>query len=190
MRGLKRIIREQLEDKVCDLVTKYLKLVCHYENINGQPTFFLENSDEDGYFNMKYPINTKDDYWDFFYDVEDFIIEKFDFDSEEITDCIEIFIDNKIGDEMMGKIMLDEAEAEAGGDTGGSTGGETASTGDSGGSGSNGDEKTSAKGKEWESGLTRGPSNPITYDTEWAGQRGWEGIKSYSKQRGKANPVW
>jgi len=186
MRGLKRIIREQLEDKVCDLVTKYLKLVCYYENINGQPTFFLENSDEDGYFNMKYPINTKDDYWDFFYDVEDFIIEKFDFDSEEVTDCIENFIDDKIGDEMMGKIMLDEAEGETGGDTGG----ETATTSDSGGSGSNGDEKTSAKGKEWESGLTRGPANPITYDTEWTGQRGWEGIKSYSKQRGKANPIW
>ena len=64
---------------------------------------------------------------------------------------------------------------------------EEAEESESGGESSDGEK--SSTGKEWESGVTRGPANPITYDTEWVGQRGWEGIKAYNVKRGKSNPL-
>lgn len=182
--NIKNIIREQLEDKICNLIhktlDKYYKVL--WEKDKDKEEVYAEfnkiKSDIHGSYDLPYPVRNKDEYWDLYYDMEYLIEEMFGLESEEMMWCIEEYIDN-ITDEYLDfsdsdEEYLEEAEEESsGGDSGG-------------GSGSGG---ASSTGKEWESGVTRGPGNPIDYSSEWKGQRGWEGIKSYAKQRGKANPI-
>ena len=170
MVNLKHIIREQLEDKICKLVQKTLD---KKYTLDGS-IFIKTSSDEYGSYDLPYPVKNKDEYWDLYYSMEDLIESMLGMDGEDIGECIEDYIDSKITYDIWDneEEFLDEAEeAESGGEKS-SSGGESKSS-----------------GKEWESGLTRGPSNPITYDSQWTGQRGWEGIKSLTTKRGKANPI-
>lgn len=170
MVNLKHIIREQLQDKICGLIKKTLDRYYSHKVIDKRYVEFNKvKSDEYGSYDLPYPVRNKDEYWDLYYDMEYIIDEMLGIDGDEIMWCIEEYIDN-ITDGYLDfsdsdEEYLEEAEEE--------------ST----------DKESKSSGKEWESGLTRGPGNPITYDSQWTGQRGWEGIKSYTKQRGKANPL-
>lgn len=175
--SIKNIIREELENKICSLIKKTLdKYYTHKVIDKRYVEFYRTKGDSYGLFDLPYPVRNKNEYWDLYYSMEYLIEEMFGLESEEMMWCIEEYIDN-ITDGYLDfsdsdEEFLEEAEEE-------SSGGESESKGG----------KTSSSGKEWESGVTRGPANPITYDSQWAGQRGWEGIKSYTKQRGKANPL-
>ena len=178
---IKNIIREQLEDKICSLIKKTLDKYYTYKVIEKRYVEFNKvKTDEHGSYSLPYPVRNKYEYWDLYYDMEYLIEEMFGMEGEEIMWCIEEYIDN-ITDGYLDfsdsdEEYLEEAEEES---SGGDSGGGSESKGGG----------TSSSGKEWESGVTRGPANPITYDSQWTGQRGWEGIKSYAKQRGKANPL-
>ena len=168
--SIKKIIRENLNEKICGLIHKRLEKIYKFED-DTHPKFIKKSTDEFGDFLTTYTIKSKDDYWDLFGDMEDYLME-LGFEDEEYMDCIEYFIDSKFSPESLENIfndkLIDEAEEESSGDTG---------------------KGTSATGTEWTSGLNRGPANPIDYGTEWKGQRGWEGIKSYNVKRSKANPL-
>lgn len=176
MRKLKQIIREELEDKICKLIYKLLDKEYTFNMVGNKYGEFIKvKSDQYGSFDLPYPIRNKDEYWDLYYDMEDLVEHKFGLEGEEIMHCIEEYIDSKIGDSIWDESdeYLEEAEEESGEKSGGeSKGSETSST-----------------GTEWQSNVTRGPANPINYDSEWKGQRGWEGIKTYNIKRGHANPL-
>jgi len=185
MKTLKNIIREQLEDRICKLIYKLLN--SNYVFTNKRHVEFIKiKSDKSGSYDLPYPIRNKTEYLDLYYSMEDLVKYKFDIKGEDARYCIKNYIDEKINEKHIILFSDDEEyleEAEEGGESGGeSSGGESAGGGGSKGGGS-------STGKEWESGLTRGPANPITYDSEWSGQRGWEGIKSLTTKRGKANPI-
>jgi hypothetical protein len=168
--SIKKIIKENLNKKICELIHRRLDKIYKFEE-DIYPKFIKQSTDEFGDFLTTYEIKNKDDYWDLFGDMEDYVME-LGFEDDEYMDCIEDFIDNKIPSEILEKIfndkLIDEAEEESSGES---------------------DKGGSATGTEWNSGLNRGPANPIDYNTEWKGQRGWEGIKSYNVKRSKANPL-
>jgi hypothetical protein len=198
MKSLKKLIRENLNDKLCQIIRGQLDRIYHYQGEGRTPRFHREGiANEDGH-NYSYPvvyiIATKTYYYAVINDMIKQIENVIGVNKEESYECIKNYVDEKVNETHImifsdGEDIIDsddydaeyddeyleEAEEE-------SSGGESSGGGES-------KSSTSATGKEWESGITRGPANPITYDSEWAGQRGWEGIKSFNVTRGKSNPL-
>lgn len=176
-RLIKKILRENFYENLCNQSKKMIDSIYEFED-NRYPTFYKKMTDEGGNYSLVIELRKKDDYWDLYDDMVDTIINMYGVEEDEISECVEDHLDGILENVDISYLfgdneeMLDEAE-EGGGESSSSGGGESQSSG----------------GSQWESGVSRGPANPIAQDSVWAGQRGWEGIKSYGTKRGVANKL-
>lgn len=163
--SVRKIIKENLNEKLCQVIQKKLDRLFEFKNgINPKFTETIRIKDTPHTYTITVTNKMKYDLLITYMCGR--IKETLDFMRDESYECVKNYVDNKLNETTE---YIEESEE-----------------GESGDKESSG---TSNTGSEWESGVTRGPGNPITYNTEWKGQRGWEGIKSYTKQRGKANPL-
>lgn len=170
MKSLNKILKENLNKKLFDFIRKKLDNVYHYKD--GSNPKFIKKPNESTDYPLIYFIMNKDEYWDLILDMEEYIADRYGIDGDYVVEYISDYVDTKLPNEVLDKLFGDEDiidEAE--------------------GSESGGSKDTSSTTTQWQSGITRGSANPITNDSQWTGQRGWEGIKAYNVKRGKANPL-
>lgn len=100
MNNLKHIIRENINEKYCDLIKSRLDLIYKFQEIGRNPTFYREVYVKDSGGGYWYPkifiVATKTYYHAVILDMIKVLDDTYGISEDESEDCIKNYVDSKI----------------------------------------------------------------------------------------------